>query len=148
MSRSFCILRAGSERNVLCAPTPERNSLVSSRLSVEMVTRRQYPTCISRRSCSSPSCCLLSLGQAFAGEHQHEGIALLHSESVRCFPRVVRKFVVGKDRTRNDVGSHDRTLSMWSPASFTASSAVRPRSRATMYAAYQSDQWCFGAVAS
>ena len=37
---------------------------------------------------------------------------------------------------------------MCSVAAFTASSGVLPFSRATMYAAYQPDQWCFGAVGS
>src|SRR5262245_2339485 len=54
--------------------------------------------------------------------------------------RVVRQLVVGKHRTRNDVGSHAcpyacagaRAPSTCNVASFTASSGVLPRSRATM----------------
>src|SRR5437762_11795150 len=106
MSRSFCTLRARSERNVQCAPTPERNSFVSSRLSVEMVTRRQYPTCISRCSCSSPSCCPFPGTEASAGEHQHERIAVLQLGKRPVLPAVIRKLVLGKDRSLNDVGSH------------------------------------------
>ena len=46
------------------------------------------------------------------------------------------------------LGVHWRAASMWSAASWAASSEVLPRSRATIYAAYHPDQWCFGALAS
>src|SRR2546425_518845 len=44
--------------------------------------------------------------------------------------------------------ARSRARSMWSTASLNASSGLFRCSRATMYAAYHPDQWCFGAVGS
>ena len=44
--------------------------------------------------------------------------------------------------------AHRGDASKVTVASRYASSGVRPSRRATMYGAYQSDHWCFGAVAS
>ena len=74
-----------------------------------------------------------------AGEHQHQRIASLQLRERAVLAAVVRKLVVGKDCTGNDVGPHaslyvcaSRVPSMWSVASLAASSGVFPCSRATM----------------
>ena len=74
-----------------------------------------------------------------AGEHQHERIVPLQLRELAARGAVVRQLVVGEDGPGNDVRSQRGTLSMWrpklsmwSPASLTASSGVRPCSRATM----------------
>ncbi len=97
--------------------------------------------------------CLLSFcTETSAGEHQHERLPSCNSESVRGGPTVRGR----QDCAGNDVGSHtnlhagtrSRVRSMWRAPFFAASSGVNPCSRATKYAAYHSDQWCFGAVGS
>ena len=91
-----------------------------------------------------------------AEEDNRLRIAFLQLRAPEAHAEVVRQVVSAERRLGTDVGSqskhHGRTRSpvrsMWSAASVAAASEVLPRCRATMYWAYQSDQWCFGAAAS
>jgi hypothetical protein len=78
--------------------------------------------------------------EAAAREHEDQRIVSLQLRKPTVHGAVVRERVIGKPRAGNDVRPQRRTLSMCRPASCTASSGVRPCSRATMKAAYQSDQ--------
>ena len=77
--------------------------------------------------------------EASAGEHQHQRIASLQLRERSVLAAMIRKLVVGEDCAGNDLWSHtglytctcSRVRSMWSAASFAASSGVLPRSRAT-----------------
>src|SRR6185503_10187659 len=86
--------------------------------------------------------------EASTREDQHEGIVSLQLRERAARATMVRQLVVGKHGAGNDVDPHRRMASMCCAPTFTDSSGVFPCSRATMYAAYQSDQWCFGAVGS
>jgi hypothetical protein len=61
-----------------------------------------------------------------AGEHQHQRIASLQLRERAVRAPMVRKLVVGKDCTGNDVGPHRRICCMWTAPSFAASSGVLP----------------------
>ena len=109
MSRSFCTLRPGSERNVQWAPTPARNSFVSSRLSVEIGHETAVADLHLAVELQEPFVLPpVFWTEASAGEHQHQRIASLQLRERAVLPAVVRKLVVGKDGAGNDVGPHRR----------------------------------------
>ena len=111
MSRSFCSLRPGSERNVQLGADAGAELV---RLE-QVVGRDRHQTAVADLHLAMELQEPLVLSpvlrtETAAGEHQHQRIASLQLRERAVLAAVVGKLVVGKDGAGNDVGPHAASM--------------------------------------